>query len=424
MTPPGARVLDMLHVHRAERADRLADGLAETLLDPLDDPFAADVVAVPTRGVERGLTQRLSTRLGTTAGLADGVCANVEFPFPGRLILGSLAAATGIEPDHDPWLAERSVWPLLEVVDECLDEPWLATLALHLSGARGDPDDPPRRFGVVRHIADLFDRYGVHRPDMLRAWAAGSGESDEDGWQAELWRRLRERMGQLSPAERLPRARARIPGPPRPLGPPPPALAVRPHADAPLLPRRSSRHRVHARGASVCPAPVADALETGSKRDRGRHRHGSPRGSNLDASGQPPARLLGPRRARAPARDRRRRRRRSPPRAARARAPHAARRHSGRRARRPPATGRAAARGAGPAPGVGVRGPESSGPRLPRPRPPGRGPARRRPAPARGGPHARATRRDRHVPGHRDVRPAHSGDVRLRKPGGRGRRRG
>src|SRR3984885_2707330 len=210
MTPPGARVLDMLHVHRAERADRLADGLAETLLDPLDDPFAADVVAVPTRGVERGLTQRLSTRLGTTAGLADGVCANVEFPFPGRLILGSLAAATGIEPDHDPWLAERSVWPLLEVVDECLDEAWLATLALHLSGARGDPDDPPRRFGVVRHIADLFDRYGVHRPDMLRAWAAGSGESDEDGWQAELWRRLRERMGQLSPAERLPDACARI----------------------------------------------------------------------------------------------------------------------------------------------------------------------------------------------------------------------
>jgi exodeoxyribonuclease V gamma subunit len=200
----------MLHVHRAERADRLVNGLAETLLDPLDDPFAADVVAVPTRGIERWLIQRLSTRLGTTAGRADGVCANVEFPFPGRLILGSLAAATGIEPGEDPWLAERSVWPLLEVVDECLEEAWLTTLALHLSGARGDPDDPPRRFGVVRHIADLFDRYGVHRPDMLRAWAAGSGESDEDGWQAELWRRLRERMGQLSPAERLPDACARI----------------------------------------------------------------------------------------------------------------------------------------------------------------------------------------------------------------------
>ncbi len=202
----------MLHVHRAERADRLADGLAETLLEPLADPFAPDVVAVPTRGIERWLTQRLSTRLGTTGDRQDGVCANVEFPFPGRLIQAALAAATGIDPDNDPWVAERSVWPLLDVVDECLDEPWLATLARHLEGARGDPEDPMRRFGAVRHIADLFDRYGVHRPDMVRAWAAGApGAGDgSDAWQPELWRRLRARIGVPSPAERLAPACERI----------------------------------------------------------------------------------------------------------------------------------------------------------------------------------------------------------------------
>src|ERR1700744_4907057 len=103
----------MLHVHTAERADRLADGLADTLVRPLDDPFTPDLVAVPTRGIERWLTQRLSTRLGTSDGGQDGVCANVDFPFPGRLILGALAAASGIDPERDPWMAERSVWPLL-----------------------------------------------------------------------------------------------------------------------------------------------------------------------------------------------------------------------------------------------------------------------------------------------------------------------
>jgi len=200
--------LDVLHVHRAERADRLADGLAETLLEPLEDPFAPEIIAVPTRGIERWLTQRLSTRLGTTAGRADGVCANVEFPFPGRLILGAVSAATGIEPDQDPWLAERSVWPLLEVVDECLAEPWLAVLAQHLEGARGDPEDATHRFGVIHHIADLFDHYGVYRPDMLRAWAAG--EDAVAGWQPELWRRLRARIGRPSPAERLTTACERI----------------------------------------------------------------------------------------------------------------------------------------------------------------------------------------------------------------------
>jgi exodeoxyribonuclease V gamma subunit len=199
----------MLHVHRAERADRLADGLADRLLEPLADPFAAEVVAVPTRGIERWLTQRMSTRLGTTGSRRDGVCANVEFPFPGRLIQGALAAATGIDPDNDPWLSERSVWPLLEVVDECLDEPWLATLARHLEGARGGPEVPTRRFGVVRHIADLFDRYGVHRPDMVRDWVAGADRLGDD-WQPELWRRLRARIGAPSPAERLATACERI----------------------------------------------------------------------------------------------------------------------------------------------------------------------------------------------------------------------
>jgi len=197
----------MLHVHRAERADRLADGLAATLLEPLGDPFAPDVVAVPTRGIERWLTQRLSTRLGTTGARTDGVCANVDFPFPARLIQGALAGATGIDPDTDPWVAERSVWPLLEVVDECLGEPWLATLARHLEGARGDPEDPMRRFGAVRHVAGLFDRYSVQRPDMVRAWAAGT---DPDDWQPELWRRLRERIGSPSLAERLEPACERI----------------------------------------------------------------------------------------------------------------------------------------------------------------------------------------------------------------------
>ncbi len=202
----------MLHVHRAERADRLADGLAATVLEPLNDPFAPEIVAVPTRGIERWLTQRLSTRLGTSDGRRDGVCANVEFPFPARLIQGALAAATGMDPESDPWVAERSVWPLLEVVDECLADPWLATLARHLEGARGEPEDPMRRFGAVRHIAVLFDRYSVQRPDMIRTWAS---DRHDDDWQPELWRRLRERIGALSPAERLAPACERIRQDPR-----------------------------------------------------------------------------------------------------------------------------------------------------------------------------------------------------------------
>jgi len=199
----------VLHVHRAERADGLVEALRALLAEPLPDPFSPEVVSVPTRGMERWLTQQMSARLGAAPGRSDGVCANVEFPFPHRLATDAIAAASGIDPEQDPWQPRRSVWPLLEVVDECLGEPWLHDLSAHLGGepATADPVRRTRRLSRVRQLAELFDRYALYRPDMVRGWARGT----EPGlWQAELWRRLRARIGQPGPAERLERACARL----------------------------------------------------------------------------------------------------------------------------------------------------------------------------------------------------------------------
>src|SRR5829696_8734906 len=209
----------MLHLHRAERADGLVRALSALLAEPLPDPFAPELIAVPTRGMERWLTQRLSTGLGAAPGRADGVCANVGFPSPRRLTDEAVAVASGIEPDADAWLPERLVWALLEVVDTSLHEPWLRSLADHLGATldTADPSRQARRFASVRHIAELFDRYALQRPAMVRAWAAGR-DVDATGaklppdarWQAELWRRLRARAGQPDPAERIEAACARL----------------------------------------------------------------------------------------------------------------------------------------------------------------------------------------------------------------------
>ncbi len=221
----------MLHVHRSERADALVEPLARLLADPSTDPFAPEVVAVPTRGVERWVAQRLSHRLGAGPDGEAGVCANVTFAPPTRLVGDVLGATLGLDADNDPWHAERLVWPLLEVVDACAGEAWCAALGRHL-GVRdrtapdggdhegtGDVGDQRRgrRLAVARHLADLFASYGSQRPDLVRAWADGR---DEDGgglalpadlaWQAELWRRLRGHVGVPSPPERLDHALATL----------------------------------------------------------------------------------------------------------------------------------------------------------------------------------------------------------------------
>ncbi len=187
----------MLHVHRSTRADGLLTALAATLASPPEDPFAPEVVAVPTRGIERWMSQHLSLVLGAGEGRADGICANVRWPSPERLVEEALAAASGVDRDEDPWRPELALWPLLEVAEEHLGE--LAVLRRHL-------EHPDRRLAAVRHLAGLFATYGVHRPAMVRGWADGA----DGGWQADLWRALRARLGTPSPAERLPAACARL----------------------------------------------------------------------------------------------------------------------------------------------------------------------------------------------------------------------
>ena len=195
-----------LHLHRALRADALADGLGRLLAAPLPDPFATELVVVPARGMERWLSQRLSHVLGAGPG-GDGVCAAVAFRSPGSLV----AEVTGTR-DDDPWAPDALAWPLLDVIDAVLDEPWAATLARHLGhGLAGDEADlrMGRRFSVARRLARLFASYAGQRPSLVADWSAGR---DTDGcgrplaadltWQPELWRRLTARVDGPSPRER------------------------------------------------------------------------------------------------------------------------------------------------------------------------------------------------------------------------------
>lgn len=203
-----------LHLHRAARTDVLADALGDLLSTPPDDPFARELVLVPARGVERWLSQRLSHRLGRGERL-DGVCAGVDFRSPRSLV----AELTGTV-DDDPWSADALAWPLLEVVDASLDEPWAHTLALHLGHLdTGDEAEfrRGRRYAVARRIAGLFASYAVQRPRLLIDWLQGStsdgtgGELGADlAWQPPLWRALVEQVGAPTPHERHAATLARL----------------------------------------------------------------------------------------------------------------------------------------------------------------------------------------------------------------------
>jgi exodeoxyribonuclease V gamma subunit len=207
---PGDHVT--LHVWRSERADGLLAPLVELLGTTPSDPFADEVVSVPTAGIERWVAQELSLRLGTANGATDGVCANVRFPFPGTLVTGALEAAAGLPKDSDPWTPDRLVWTVLTTFERQPEPACWGPAHPHLAAT-----DDGRRYLAARHLADLFDRYAVHRPAMIRAWARGEGVGPDltplgggHAWQPRAWRAVREALDVPSTAERLDAATTRL----------------------------------------------------------------------------------------------------------------------------------------------------------------------------------------------------------------------
>ncbi|MCJ7779451.1 MAG: exodeoxyribonuclease V subunit gamma, partial [Acidimicrobiia bacterium] len=79
-----------LLIHRSDHPDLLVDALCDVVASPLGDPFATEVIAVPTRGIDRWLTERIASTFADR-GIGDGIAANIEFPFPHRLVVGVLS---------------------------------------------------------------------------------------------------------------------------------------------------------------------------------------------------------------------------------------------------------------------------------------------------------------------------------------------
>jgi exodeoxyribonuclease V gamma subunit len=166
---------------------------------------------------------QLARRLGAApdasgsgdGGRGDGVSANISFSFPGvlrrRVLEAWSVGRSGLgesgEP-VDPWSVERLVWSILEVADAAG------------SGVGGGDGALPRplldaspgtsRYLAARQVADLFDRYHVHRPAMVESWRMGADVDGVGGelpvhhrWQPALWREVRGHLGVPAPPERL-----------------------------------------------------------------------------------------------------------------------------------------------------------------------------------------------------------------------------
>ena len=168
-----------INVISAQSAPMLLPSLAERLASKHEDPFFSDIVVVPSIGVADYVIEALSSLWGTV-----GIVANTKFWLPNEFNLNA-----GARGDYPYALSDSK------------NSQWLIFEYLVLNSHHGREPAPgflnaKKKFSFAQRVAQLFDGYAVHRPEMIEEWMRGK---DSDGfrdlpanlaWQPKLWRAL------------------------------------------------------------------------------------------------------------------------------------------------------------------------------------------------------------------------------------------
>ncbi|MFP4138860.1 MAG: exodeoxyribonuclease V subunit gamma, partial [Halomonas sp.] len=164
-------------------------------------PLENETILVQSNGISQWL--KLALAQDRDRGGA-GIAAALDVTLPARFLWQAYRAVLGEDavPPVSPFDKPRLVWRLMRLLPALLHSATFAPLARFLE----DDGDLRKRHQLAERLADLFDQYQVYRADWLAAWAEGRdvlitarGEArplaEEQRWQAELWRALRDDIG-------------------------------------------------------------------------------------------------------------------------------------------------------------------------------------------------------------------------------------
>lgn len=154
---------------------------------PLASPLASETIVVPARGWANWFSRRLATR--------RGCWAQFRFLLPGQWISETLEHCLDAEqaPNREQ---DVLTWIIAKQLPDLLDDDAFRSVRSYLFQSDGGTD-PQRLIDLSRCIGDLFDRYLLHRPELIAAWNQGTDWPDRDAtapsaaaWQRRLWQAI------------------------------------------------------------------------------------------------------------------------------------------------------------------------------------------------------------------------------------------
>ncbi len=179
------REMPGLYLHTSNRLETLLEDLAAVVGKPLPFILQPETIVVQNLGMGRWLSLQLAKQ--------QGICANVQFPFPRRFLSDVFRVALPETPEGKHFDPEIMTWRLMHVLPQMVERPEFEAVRNYVNGERPGL----KRFQLASKIAGAFSQYIAFRPQMILDWDAGN----ENHWQAILWRELiRQTQGLHQPA--------------------------------------------------------------------------------------------------------------------------------------------------------------------------------------------------------------------------------
>src|SRR5690242_7835029 len=184
-----------LHLHTSNRLEVSVAELAEIIARPVGSIFEPETVVVQSVGMGRWLSLRLAE--------AHGICANVRFPFPQKVVSEIFAAVLPDAPSGRAFERDILSWRIMQILPALNARAEFAPVRRYLAGDR----QAMKRYQLAHKIGEVFDRYLVFRPELILRWDAGEDQND---WQAILWRELAQENPRSHPPALAKRLRAEL----------------------------------------------------------------------------------------------------------------------------------------------------------------------------------------------------------------------
>ena len=177
-----------LHIFTGNHLEILAEALSRKIAEPLAGNATADalqpeVVLVQSKGMQRWLSMTIARH--------NGICANMQFPFPNTFIEQTSERVLGTLLQENPFEPLTLTFRIMGLIDELMALKPFGAIRGYISG----PGQPLKLFQLSSKIADVFDQYLVFRPELIQSWETEATNPPAHGsdWQSILWAKLVEK---------------------------------------------------------------------------------------------------------------------------------------------------------------------------------------------------------------------------------------